>query len=198
MNNPFGMRARLVVSALAAVSLVAFAACGGDDDDDDDSGDTGNNGSTANTPTQSAGDNNSSGGSGSGDGAGTATVDITGVESFTFDVTCTFGTGIIEGAGTRNDGEPAYLRGGAAVDDSGEPREDAEAVGFILKVGIDQLIGQADYEWVVGETAGRQDPVSNDGKSISGSAGFEYRDDTAEPRFSYGEVKDGTFEMNCP
>ena len=190
------MRPRPLVGALVLVSLASFAACGGGDDDDDDSGDTGSNGSTANTPTQSAGDNNSSGGSG--DGAGTATVDISGVESFTFDVTCTFGTGIIEGAGTRNDGEPAYLRGGAAVDDSGEPREDAEAVGFILKVGIDQLIGQADYEWVVGETAGRQDPVSNDGESISGSAGFEYRDDSAEPRFSYGEVKDGTFEATCP
>ena len=197
MRRQLSARMRFAACAVMALGLLTLAACGGGDDDDDDADAQGNGGSTAESPTQASSGGNGNGGS-SGGGGGTATVDITGVESFTFDIKCSFGTGIIEGPGTRNDGEPAYLRGGVGVSDSGAPLETAEAVGFGIKVGIAQLAGQADYEWVVGETAGRREPVSNDGESVSGSAGFEYRDDRAEPRFGYGEVKDGTFEMTCP
>lgn len=190
---------RIGAFAVTAMGMLAFTACGGDDDDDD-GGASGGDSPTEVTGNGGGGDNNNGGnsnGGGSG-GAGTASVEITGVERFTFDITCSFGTGIIEGPGTRNDGEPAYLRGGVDVTDSGAPREDGEAVGFGIKVGIAQLAGQADYEWVVGETAGRRDPVSNDGKTVSGTAGFEYRDDRAEPRFAYGTVMDAIFDMNCP
>ena len=185
------MLLRLGVGVVLALGI-SLTACGGDDDDE--SPDT-----PGESPTQSNG-NVPDGGSNASDsgGAGNATVEITGVERFTFDVTCSFGTGIIEGPGTRDDGEPAYLRGGIAVTDSGEPREDGQAVGFNIKVGIAQLAGQADYEWTVGDTAGRQDPVTNDGKTVSGTAGFEYRDDRPEPRFAYGEVMDGIFDMACP
>lgn len=182
---------------VAGVGLLAATACGGDDDD---SGEPADGGAATNTPAEPGNGDGGNGGNGgsTGGGEGTATVDISGVESFTFDITCSFGTGIIEGPGARNDGEPAYLRGGVDVTDSGAPREDAEAVGFLIKVGSDQLAGQADYEWVVGETAGRQEPISNDGDRVSGSVGFEYRDNRPEPRFTYGEVKDGTLEMVCP
>jgi hypothetical protein len=125
-------------------------------------------------------------------------VDITGVESFTFDIKCSFGTGIIEGPGTRNDGEPAYLRASFAVTDSGAPREDAEAVDVKIRGGIATLIGQAEYEWVVGETAGEQQAISNDGTSVSGAAGFEYRDSRQNPRMPDGSVSEGTFEATCP
>ncbi|MCC7363529.1 MAG: hypothetical protein IT303_04085 [Dehalococcoidia bacterium] len=205
------MRVPFVACALVVVGSIAFVACGGGDDDDDTGGqaggdaatqpgENGGSGSDAGSGSSSSSGASDSGRSdgGSSGGAGTASVEITGVERFTFDITCSFGTGIIEGPGTRDDGEPAYLRGGVDVTDSGEPREDGEAVAFGIKVGIAQLAGQADYEWTVGETAGRQDPVSNDGKTVSGTAGFEYRDDRAEPRFAYGEVKDAIFDMNCP
>lgn len=194
MFDSRGFRAGVLAFAVAGASLLLLSACGGDDDD---SGAPAGGDAATNTPAQSGDGNGGNGGSTSGD-AGTATVDIAGVESFTFDITCSFGTGIIEGPGTRNDGEPAYLRGGVEVTDSGAPREDAEAVGFLIKVGSDQLVGQADYEWVVGETAGQQEPLSNDGERVSGSAGFEYRDNSSEPRFTYGEIKEGTFEMVCP
>lgn len=184
-----GLRSRLFACAIAALGIVAISGCGGDDDDDaDNSVDTD---ATAGTTTEAT----SNGASGDSGGSGTAAVDITGIETFTFDITCSFGTGIIEGPGKRNDGEPAYLRGGFDVTESGEPREDAEAVDFIVKVGIAELFGAGDYEWVVGPEP--QD-IANDGESASFAAGFEYRANTSETRFPYGEVKGGRFEATCP
>jgi hypothetical protein len=185
--------------ALLAVFLIA---CGGDDDDDSSaagSGDSQPSADNASSPSDNGSDDSGGGGdSGATSGGGSGMVTI-GDETFQFEISCQFGTGIIDGTGENQDGTPAYLRGSMPKDSNGQPTNDPSAVDMQVKVGTAELIGQATYDYTVQSTLGSVSQYTDDGSHTDGSAEFSYGDGSgAKEGFTHGDLVSGTWDITCP
>lgn len=183
---------RLPWICLVVVGL-AFAACGGGDDDAPPFG--GNGADPTAEPTSAP----------SGNGGGSNAFVTAGVESFEFTVECQFGTGIIRGGGSSADGTPAFLDAGMAIGDDGKPVNNPDDIDVSVYVGKDIIFGPALYEYVLrgggdgGFAVGSVSSYSDDGSHVEGIIQFEYFDkDSAKEGLTYGDLVEGTFNVNCP
>jgi hypothetical protein len=194
-------RALLLLFALLGATLIACG--GGDDTDDGDNG--GNSDAQPSAAATEAGDGDDDGdddggndGDSDSDDGGSASI-IVGDESYTFSVECSFGTGIIRGAGAGADGTPAFLQASMPVNSAGAPANDPSGVSINVYVGRTELIGSSDYEYWVNETAGAVTEYTDNGEAAAGTAQFQYRDkNAAKEGLTYGELVDGRFQATCP
>jgi hypothetical protein len=184
--------------ALLAVFLIA---CGGDDDDDSSaagSGDSQPSADSASSPSDDGSDDSGGDSDAASGGGGSGMVTI-GDETFQFEISCQFGTGIIDGTGENQDGTPAYLRGSMPKDSNGQPTDDPTGVDMQVKVGTAELIGQATYDYTVQSTLGSVSQYTDDGSHTDGSAEFSYGEGSgAKEGLTYGDLVSGTWDITCP
>jgi len=193
----------LVIAVLVAV----LSACGSDGDSDSDDGSAPDPTTAAADPTTADADGgggaatpaaSDSDGSNDDDAAANTASVTAGDESFTFEVECQFGTGIIRGGGEMTDGTPAYLVASMPVDDSGGPANDPAGISLNLYVGQNSLQGPFQYEYWLNSNTGSVGSYTDDGEQAEGTVQYQYRTaDGAKDGLAYGDLVDGTFAANC-
>jgi len=188
---------RVIPIFIGAGLALGLAACGSDSDDDDQPESTATTAGATSTTAAGTTATATTGAGGGGD-AGTARVTV-GDETFEFSVTCQFGTGIIQGPGTNQDGEIAFTVMSMPKTERGEPANNPAEVGVNVTVGNDTGRGASLYEYRVTDTLGRVVSYTDDGKHAQGEADFSYEDnDGSRAGLNYGDVVSGTFEATCP
>ena len=198
---------RALLLLFALLGAIAIACGGGDDDGGGDDGGsdsqptaaaTDAGGGDADGDSDDSDDDADDGDDDADDGGGSATV-TAGDETFTFTVECSFGTGIIRGAGSNADGTPTFLQASMPKNSAGSPANNPAEVGINVWIGRDELIGPSTYEYVVSSTAGSTSEYTDDGSSASGTVQFQYREkDGAKEGLTDGDLVDGSFEATCP
>ena len=193
---------RSILVSLAAAAVLVLSGCGGEGDSDSE-GDSGRDPAATAAATDSGGDGtpvSSETAESSSDNVGTGSSVTVGDESYTFEIECLVGnTAIIGGAGQSADGVAAFLSAAMPVNDDGGPANDPTRVDMQVYVGTNLRGGPAQYEYWVNDVSGSVDSYSDDGQHAEASVQFQYRTkDGAKEGLAFGDLVEGSFEVNCP